>query len=83
MTLRYMAIRSGRTGRAGRTGHCYSLLSSRERNRVRGLERMVGKAFTALPIPSAADVTEPSCSPLLRRFIRQLCPKPREQSYQA
>jgi len=41
--------RIGRTGRAGRTGEAVSLVSRDERDRLRAIEKMLGR-----PIPVAA-----------------------------
>ncbi|HPQ20679.1 MAG TPA: DEAD/DEAH box helicase [Saprospiraceae bacterium] len=48
--------RSGRTGRAGREGICFSLLHSRELNRLRSLEKMVGKEILRELVPSGKEI---------------------------
>lgn len=48
--------RSGRTGRAGKSGICLSILHSRETGSIRDLERMVGKKFERLQVPSGEEI---------------------------
>ena len=50
--------RSGRTGRAGKEGVALSLVHSREGRKVSSLERMVGKSFTRLMVPSGREICE-------------------------
>jgi ATP-dependent RNA helicase RhlE len=42
--------RIGRTGRAGSAGHALSLVSSDERDRLRAIERVLGRRITVLPL---------------------------------
>ena len=42
--------RIGRTGRAGCTGHALSLVSSDERDRLRAIERVLGRRIDVLPL---------------------------------
>ena len=42
--------RIGRTGRAGCTGHALSLVSSDERDRLRAIERVLGRKIDVLPL---------------------------------
>lgn len=48
--------RSGRTGRAGKTGISIALLHSREMNKLRNIERIVGKKFSHETIPNGPEV---------------------------
>jgi len=48
--------RIGRTGRAGRSGDAITLVSGRERNMLRNIERMIGATIQAARIPTAADI---------------------------
>lgn len=48
--------RSGRTGRAGKKGVSVSIIHTRERRRIREIERSVKKEFTQLPVPSGMDI---------------------------
>jgi ATP-dependent RNA helicase RhlE len=42
--------RIGRTGRAGSSGHALSLVSSDERDRLRAIERVLGRKINVLPL---------------------------------
>lgn len=48
--------RSGRTGRAGEKGISISLIHSRERGKLRDMERKIGKEFERKQIPSGAEI---------------------------
>ena len=48
--------RSGRTGRAGKSGVSVSLITQRERYRIRDLERLSGKTFIQGQLPSGEEV---------------------------
>ena len=50
--------RSGRTGRAGKTGISIAIINSREFNKIRQIEKVIGKQFTKAEIPSGFDVVE-------------------------
>ncbi len=45
--------RSGRTGRAGKKGTSLSIVHSREKHKIRNIEKEIGKAFEEGKIPSA------------------------------
>lgn len=48
--------RSGRTGRAGEKGISISLIHSRERGKLRDMERKIGKEFERKQIPGGAEI---------------------------
>lgn len=50
--------RSGRTGRAGKKGRSVALIHSREHNKVRMIERMVGQKFEMKQVPTGKDICE-------------------------
>ncbi len=50
--------RSGRTGRAGKKGISVSIIHSRERNRIRTIEKVINRTFTQLPVPSGLEVCQ-------------------------
>jgi len=50
--------RSGRTGRAGKEGVSLSLLHTREGRKLRDLERMVGKKFERMRVPTGREICE-------------------------
>ncbi len=48
--------RSGRTGRAGEKGISVSLIHSRERGKLRDMERKIGKEFEKRQVPGGAEI---------------------------
>jgi len=50
--------RSGRTARAGKTGVSIAIINSKELAKIRQIERVIGKQFTKVEIPSGFDVCE-------------------------
>jgi len=48
--------RSGRTGRAGEKGVSISLIHSRERGKLRDMERKIGKEFEKRQVPGGAEI---------------------------
>jgi len=50
--------RSGRTGRAHRKGISISIINARENNRIKDLERRVGKTFERKRVPTGKEICE-------------------------
>jgi ATP-dependent RNA helicase DeaD len=50
--------RSGRTGRAGKTGVSVAIIHSRERGRMREIERIIGKKFERKEVPTPQHIIE-------------------------
>jgi len=50
--------RSGRTGRAGKTGISISIVHTKEKGKIRDIERKIGKTFVAAPMPSGKEICE-------------------------
>ena len=48
--------RSGRTGRAGKKGTSISIVHSRERSRMRQIEKVINKEFVRQPLPEPRDI---------------------------
>jgi ATP-dependent RNA helicase DeaD len=48
--------RSGRTGRAGKSGTSISIIHTRERSKVRAIEKEIGKSFVEGVIPSSEEI---------------------------
>ncbi|MGM9803219.1 MAG: DEAD/DEAH box helicase [Muribaculaceae bacterium] len=48
--------RSGRTGRAGKTGVSVSIVHTREKGKIRDIEKRIGKAFERKEVPSPSDI---------------------------
>ncbi len=59
--------RSGRTARAGKKGISISLISKREAYKVNELERLVGKKFEKMNVPSGAEVCQNQLLALIHR----------------
>ena len=60
--------RSGRTGRAGKKGTSIAIIHSRERHKVREVEKIIGKTFVAGRIPTAEEI----CTKQLFRAIDEI-----------
>ncbi len=50
--------RSGRTGRAGKQGTSISIIHSREKNKVKAIEKQIGKEFVASTLPTGEQICE-------------------------
>ncbi|MFT4741510.1 MAG: ATP-dependent RNA helicase DeaD [Marivirga sp.] len=50
--------RSGRTGRAGKEGISIAIVGPRDTNKIKQLEKVLGKTFTKSEIPSGEEVTK-------------------------
>lgn len=48
--------RSGRTGRAGKKGTSIAIIHTRERHKVRAVEKIIGKEFVAGKIPTPQEI---------------------------
>ena len=48
--------RSGRTGRAGKKGTSISIIHSREKHKVRDIEKVIGKEFVDTPLPTPQEI---------------------------
>lgn len=50
--------RSGRTGRAGKTGISVAIIHSREKSKIRLIEKRIGKTFEHLEVPKPQQIIE-------------------------
>jgi len=50
--------RSGRTARAGKTGISLSLVNAKELNKIRQIEKVIGKSFDRKQVPQGVEVCE-------------------------
>lgn len=50
--------RSGRTGRANKTGVSVAIIHSREKNKLREIEKKIGKTFEYLKVPTPEHIIE-------------------------
>ena len=64
--IEYYVHRIGRTGRAGKTGRSFTLVTRREIQKLREIERICHTKIRERKIPSAADITERKAEKILR-----------------
>ena len=62
--------RSGRTGRAGKTGVSIAIIHSREKGRLREIERIIGKKFERKEVPTPQHIIEKQLYNLADRIER-------------
>ena len=62
--------RSGRTGRAGKTGVSVAIIHSREKGRLREIERIIGKKFERKEVPTPEHIIEKQLYNLADRLER-------------
>lgn len=60
--------RSGRTGRAGKSGVSVSIVHSREKSKIRAIEKIIGKTFEREHIPSGKQICEKQLFNLVDRI---------------
>ncbi len=62
--------RSGRTGRAGKTGVSVAIIHSREKGKLREIERIIGKKFERMEVPTPEHIIEKQLYNLADRLER-------------
>ena len=62
--------RSGRTGRAGKTGVSIAIIHSREKGKLREIERIIGKKFERKEVPTPEHIIEKQLYNLADRIER-------------
>ncbi len=62
--------RSGRTGRANKTGVSVAIIHTREKSRLRQIEKIIGKSFEYKEVPSAEHIIEKQLYNLADRLER-------------
>lgn len=62
--------RSGRTGRAGKTGISVAIIHSREKGKLREIERIIGKKFEREEVPTPEHIIEKQLYNLADRLER-------------
>ncbi len=62
--------RSGRTGRAGKTGVSIAIIHSREKGKLREIERIIGKTFERKEVPTPQHIIEKQLYNLADRLER-------------
>lgn len=60
--------RSGRTGRAGKSGVSVAIVHSREKGKIRAIEKIIGKTFEREHIPSGKQICEKQLFNLVDRI---------------
>ena len=60
--------RSGRTGRAGKSGTSVAIIHSREKNRLREIERVIGRTFERKEVPTPHHIIEKQMYNLANRI---------------
>jgi len=62
--------RSGRTGRAGKKGTSISIVHSREKHKIREIEKVIGKAFVQTDIPSAEEICKKQLYKVMDQIVK-------------
>ena len=62
--------RSGRTGRAGKKGTSLSIVHSREKHKIRNIEKEIGKAFEEGTIPSPEEICKKQLYKVMDQIVK-------------
>ena len=62
--------RSGRTGRAGKKGTSISIVHSREKFKIRNIEKEIGKQFVLAEIPSAEEICKKQLYKVMDQIVK-------------
>jgi len=62
--------RSGRTGRAGKKGTSISIVHSREKFKIRNIEKEIGKSFVQAEIPSAEEICKKQLYKVMDQIVK-------------
>jgi len=62
--------RSGRTGRAGKKGTSISIVHSREKFKIRNIEKEIGKEFVKSEIPSAEEICKKQLYKVMDQIVK-------------
>ncbi len=62
--------RSGRTGRAGKKGTSISIIHSRERSKMRAIEKTIGKKFVEGEMPSAKEICKKQLYKVMDQIVK-------------
>ena len=62
--------RSGRTGRAGKKGTSISIVHSREKFKIRNIEKEIGKEFVKAEIPSAEEICKKQLYKVMDEIVK-------------
>ncbi|UKK48459.1 DEAD/DEAH box helicase [Prevotella sp. E9-3] len=62
--------RSGRTGRAGKKGTSISIVHSREKHKIRNIEKVIGKSFVEAEIPKAEEICKKQLYKVMDQIVK-------------
>ena len=62
--------RSGRTGRAGKKGTSISIVHSKEKHKIRNIEKEIGKQFVEAEIPSAEEICKKQLYKVMDQIVK-------------
>ena len=62
--------RSGRTGRAGKKGTSISIVHSKEKHKIRNIEKEIGKKFVETPIPKAEEICKKQLYKVMDQIVK-------------
>ena len=62
--------RSGRTGRAGKKGTSISIVHSKEKHKIRAIEKEIGKQFVEAEIPSAEEICKKQLYKVMDQIVK-------------
>ena len=62
--------RSGRTGRAGKKGTSISIVHSKEKHKIRNIEKEIGKKFVEQPIPAAEEICKKQLYKVMDQIVK-------------
>ena len=62
--------RSGRTGRAGKKGTSISIVHSKEKHKIRNIEKEIGKKFVEADIPSAEEICKKQLYKVMDQIVK-------------
>ena len=62
--------RSGRTGRAGKKGTSISIVHSREKHKIRRIEKEIGKEFVEADIPQAEEICKKQLYKVMDQIVK-------------
>ena len=62
--------RSGRTGRAGKNGTSIAIIHTRERSKMRDIEKTIGKSFVEGEIPSSKEICKKQLYKVMDQIVK-------------
>ena len=62
--------RSGRTGRAGKKGTSISIVHTKEKHKIRNIEKEIGKQFQEADIPSAEEICKKQLYKVMDQIVK-------------